>query len=77
MILILTEQIKEDLNAALSVIYINSDYNVDEGRKMVDSMLKLITYYPKTYPDKFALARNPDEVREEFQQEAVFTSSLS
>ena len=59
---------KGGLNAALSVIYVSSDYNVDEGRKMVDSLLKLITYYPKTYPDKFALARNPDEVRKNFQR---------
>jgi membrane dipeptidase len=59
---------KGGLNAALSVIYISSDYNVDEGRTMVDSLLKLITYYPKTYPDKFAIARNPYEVKKNFSQ---------
>jgi membrane dipeptidase len=59
---------KGGLNAALSVIYISSGYGVEEGRKMVDSMLKLITYYPKTYPDKFALARNPGDVKKNFRK---------
>lgn len=59
---------KGGLNAALSVIYINSDYNVNEGRKMVDSMLNLITYYPKTYPDKFAQARSVADVKKNFSR---------
>ena len=57
---------KGGLNAALSVIYISSVYNTDEGRIMFDSILKLVTRYPKTYPDKFALARTPDEIRRNF-----------
>lgn len=56
------------LNATLSVIYINSELGVDDGRKLVDSMWKMITYYFKTYPDKFAAARNPDEVRSNFSK---------
>jgi len=56
------------LNAALSVIYINSELGVDDGRKLVDSMWKMITFYTGTYPDKFAAARNPDEVRSNFSR---------
>jgi membrane dipeptidase len=59
---------KGGLNAALSVIYINSDYNVEDGRKMVDSMLNLIKSYQKKYPDKFALARNPEEIKKNFRK---------
>ncbi len=57
---------KGGLNAALSVVYINSNYGVDKGRIMVDSMLKLIRYYPETYPEKFALAINPGDVKKSF-----------
>lgn len=56
------------LNATLSVMYINSGLGVDDGRKLVDSMWKLITFYTKTYPGKFAAARNPDEVRSNFER---------
>lgn len=64
----LVRAIKGGLNAALSVIYINSDYDVEDGRKMVDSMLNLIKYYPKKYPEKFALARNPGEIKKNFKR---------
>ncbi len=57
---------KGGLNAALSVVYINSKYGVDEGRIRVDSMLKIITGYTKKYPAKFALARNPDDIKKNF-----------
>ncbi|MGD0342149.1 MAG: dipeptidase [Bacteroidales bacterium] len=57
---------KGGLNAALSVIYVSSAYDVEKGRIMADSMLKLVNYYVKTYPDKFALARNPNDVRKNF-----------
>jgi membrane dipeptidase len=56
------------LNGALSVIYINSDYNVEDGRKMVDSMLNLINFYPKKYPEKFGMARNPGEIEDNFRK---------
>ena len=59
---------KGGLNAALSVLYINSGFNVDDGRRMVDSMLKIVEHYPETYPDKFALARNPDDIRTNFSR---------
>jgi len=58
---------KGGLNAALSVIYINSDESVEKGRIMVDSLYKLISHYAKIYPDKFALARNPDDVIRNFK----------
>lgn len=57
---------KGGLNAALSVVWIYSSYNVEEGRIMVDSMLKMITGYTVKYPDKFAIARNPGDIRKNF-----------
>ncbi|MCX6328246.1 MAG: dipeptidase [Bacteroidia bacterium] len=59
---------KGGLNAALSVAYINSVYGVDKGRIMIDSMLNLVRYYAKNYPDKFALALNPADVRKNFDK---------
>jgi membrane dipeptidase len=56
------------LNAALSVAYISPDFGVNDGRKMVDSMLRLISHYTDTYPDKFALALTPEDVRRNFDK---------
>lgn len=55
------------LNAALSVAYINSSYGVDEGRIIVDSVIKLTSGYAHTYPDKFGLAINPHDINENFK----------
>jgi membrane dipeptidase len=57
---------KGGLDAVLSVVFINPDFDVEKGRIMVDSMLKLIKYYPDTYPDKFALALTPADVKRNF-----------
>jgi len=59
---------KGGLNAALSVVYISPASNVDKGRVMVDSMLKLIKHYPDAYPDKFALAFTPADVKRNFNK---------
>jgi membrane dipeptidase len=59
---------KGGLDAALSVVYISPVFDVDKGRLMVDSMLKLIKHYPDTYPDKFALAFTPADVRRNFDK---------
>jgi len=56
------------LNAALSVIYINSEFAVEDGRRMVDSMMALIKSYPEKYPDKFALARSPEDINKNFNK---------
>lgn len=56
------------LNAVMSVIYINSALPDDEGRKMVDSLYKLVTDYPIKYPGKFALAADPGDVRNNFKK---------
>lgn len=58
---------KGGLNVALSVAYINSNYGVDEGRILVDSVIKLVSGFTKTYPDKFALAKNPDDIKKNFK----------
>ena len=55
------------LNVVLSVAYINSSYGVDKGRIIVDSVIKLISGYTYTYPDKFALANNPHDIKENFK----------
>lgn len=57
---------KGGLNAALSVAYIPPNLGVDDGRILVDSMLKLVVDYTNTYPNKFALARKPHEVKLNF-----------
>jgi len=56
------------LSAALSVIYINTRFSADSGRIMVDSMLKLVTGYPNSYPGMFALARTPDDIKKNFRK---------
>jgi membrane dipeptidase len=58
---------KGGLDAALSVVYVSAAYDVDKGRIMVDSMLKLISYYANTYPDKFAIALTPADVKRNFE----------
>jgi len=59
---------KGGLNAVLSVVYISPEFNTVKGRLMVDSMLKLIRHYPETYPDKFAMAFTPADVRQNFDK---------
>ena len=56
------------LNVVLSVAYINSSYGVDEGRTIVDSVIRLISDYTYSYPDKFALAINPHDINENFKK---------
>jgi membrane dipeptidase len=56
------------LNAALSVAYISPVFGVEDGRKLVDSMLRLISHYTDSYPDKFALALTPVDVRRNFDK---------
>jgi membrane dipeptidase len=58
---------KGGLDAALSVVYVSSVYDVEKGRIMVDSMLNLISYYANTYPDKFAIALTPADVKRNFE----------
>ena len=56
------------LDAALSVVYISPAFGVDKGRIMVDSMLKVINYYPEKYFDKFSLALTPADVKKNFEK---------
>jgi len=59
---------KGGLDAVLSVVFISPEYETAKGRMMVDSMLKLIRHYPETYPDKFALAITPADVKKNFER---------
>ena len=57
---------KGGLNAALSVVYINSHFETDSARFVFDYLLNKVRYYAKTYPDKFALAAIPGDVEKNF-----------
>ena len=57
---------KGGLNTILSVAYIPSELNEKQGRLLFDSLVNIITGYTVKYPDKFALAKNPAEVRGNF-----------
>jgi membrane dipeptidase len=59
---------KGGLNAALSVVYINSHFEVDSARFVFDYLLGKVRYYAETYPDKFALAVSPGDVRKNFDK---------
>jgi membrane dipeptidase len=59
---------KGGLNAVLSVAYINSAYDVEKGRGLVDSVLKLVSHYINKYPDKFAAAYSPGDIRKNFRK---------
>jgi membrane dipeptidase len=54
------------LNAAFSVAYIDSHFGVDSARFVFDYLLNKVRYYAKTYPNKFALAVSPGDVRKNF-----------
>ena len=59
---------KGGLNAALSVVYINSHFEVDSARFVFEYLLNKVRYYAKTYPDKFALTVSPGDVRKNFDK---------
>jgi membrane dipeptidase len=59
---------KGGLDAVLTVAYINSAFDVERGRAEVDSVLKLVNYYIKKYPAKFAAASSPDDIRKNFEK---------
>lgn len=56
------------LNAVFSVAYIPSELNEKQGRLLFGSLVNLITDYPLKYPDKFALAKKPSDIRDNFEK---------
>lgn len=56
------------LNAVFSVAYIPYELNEKQGRLLFDSLVNLITDYTLKYPDKFALAKKPSDVRDNFEK---------
>ncbi|UCH13933.1 MAG: dipeptidase [Bacteroidales bacterium] len=58
---------KGGLNAVLSVVFASSSLGVEEGRGRIDSLIRIISYYTKTYPDKFAPALNPDDIKNNYK----------
>ncbi|PLX21236.1 MAG: peptidase M19 [Marinilabiliales bacterium] len=59
---------KGGFDAALSVIYASPDSGVDENRAYVDSQLNMVVGYANRYPDQFALAKNPNDILQNFKQ---------
>jgi membrane dipeptidase len=59
---------KGGLNAALSVVYISSHFEVDSARFVFDYLLNKVRYNAKTYPDEFAIAVSPDDVIKNFDK---------
>lgn len=56
------------LDAPFMSIYIPSNYGVTEKAKnLADSLIGMMENLANTYPDKFALARTPQEVEENFK----------
>lgn len=57
---------KGGLNAVFSVLYINSDLNLQEGRVMFDSLYQIVNSYISDQPGKFARASSPRELEKNF-----------
>lgn len=56
------------LNTVFSVAYINSEYDVNKGRTIVDSMLSIVKYTIEKHPDRFAPALTPENVKKNFKE---------
>jgi membrane dipeptidase len=56
---------KGGLDAPFMSIYIPSTYQKkpDQGKSLADSLINMVEQIATTYPDKFALANTPDDVR--------------
>lgn len=63
------ERAKEGgLDAPFMSIYIPSEYQKTGGAKaLADSLIDMVEQIPQTYPDKFAIALSPEEVRANFE----------
>lgn len=57
---------KGGLNAVFSVLYIDSDLNLQEGRVMFNSLYQIVDSYISGQPGKFARASSPGELKQNF-----------
>lgn len=57
---------KGGLNAVFSVLYIDSDLNIQEGHVMFDSLYQIVDSYVPGQPGKFARASSPGELKQNF-----------
>jgi membrane dipeptidase len=55
------------LNAVLSVAFIPAELSPAEGRPVLDTLTAMISGYPKRYPELFALAKTPAELKKNFK----------
>lgn len=62
---------KGGLNAVLSSLYIDPDFNVAEGRGMFDSLYQIVASYNATYPDRFAPAVTPEDIYSNFHNDLL------
>jgi membrane dipeptidase len=56
------------LNAVLSVLYINYEYDLEKGRETFDSLYAIVNSYSVNYPKEFAPAVTPKEVKRNFKK---------
>jgi len=56
------------INAVLSVLYINYEYDLKKGRDTFDSLYTIVNSYIKDYPEKFAPAITPEEINRNFKK---------
>ncbi|MBC6426977.1 MAG: membrane dipeptidase [Ekhidna sp.] len=60
---------KGGLDAPFMSIYVPSDYQKSGGAKaFADSLIDMVSRIPAAFPDKFAMANSPDEIRENFDK---------
>lgn len=60
------------LDAPFMSIYIPSSYQVTGGAKqLADSLITMVEKITETYPDKFALAKNPEDVKANFDKGVI------
>lgn len=59
------------LDAVLSVLYIDSEYDLKKGRETFDSLYTIVSSYIKDYPEKCAPAITPEEIKRNFRKELL------
>jgi membrane dipeptidase len=57
------------LNAAFMSIYVSASYQASGGAKeFADQLIEMVKGFETTWPDKFAVARSPEDIRRHFAQ---------
>ncbi len=56
------------LNAPFMSIYIPAELSIQEARERADSLISIVKSLPQEYPEKFAMATSPEEIKRQFEQ---------